>query len=51
MCGSDVRSPISWTAKNDGTIDQTATHVADLPGVIDDLVVCDGRKTPEHETR
>ena len=49
MGGSDVRAPVGGSANDDRTIDETAAHVADLTGVIDDLVVGDGRKTPEHE--
>ena len=49
MGGSDVRSPVGGSANDDRTIDESAAHVADLPGVIDDLVVGHGCKTPEHQ--
>src|SRR5690606_37157579 len=49
MGGSHVGAAIGGAADDDGTIDQAAAHVADLAGVVDDLVVGHGGKTPEHQ--
>ena len=46
---ADVRAAVRGPADDDGAIDETAAHVADLRGVIDDLIPRDGGEAPEHE--
>src|SRR5580693_7167521 len=49
MRGTDIRSAVGWTANHNGYPNKPTRHVADTPGVVDNLVVCDISKTPEHQ--
>ncbi len=49
MGRADLQAAAGGTAKNDRNGELAARHVADLRGVVDDLVVGDERKTPGHE--
>ena len=47
--GADVGAAVGGAADDDGAVDEAAAHVADLRGVVDDLVAGDGGEAPEHQ--
>ena len=49
MGGSDIGAPVGGAPDDDGAIDETTRHVANLPSVVDDLIPSHGGETPEHQ--
>ena len=49
MGGADVGAAVGGAAEDDRAVDQAAGHVADVGGVVEDLVEGDGVEAEEHQ--
>ncbi len=47
--GTDVGAAVGGAAEHDGAVDETAGHVADVSGVVENLVERDGVEAEEHQ--
>src|SRR5690606_2841957 len=47
--GANIGATIGRTANDNGAVDETAGHVTDVGGVVQNLVEGDGVERPEHE--